>query len=184
MKLSPSPSPLPWPSSKPELHCSGTGLGAVGSGAEAVQREPQEAAGGAGGRHSASGHPSGALAEGICSKGTNIALCVTLAWGLNEASSLLQPAIEPVVHVTIVPREKFPLGHTVLKVNEQRELTYQFTRRYLQEQLLMVLAGPMHSPAATLTSFSAHTDLKPTPSLTLMRLANVSSHLDPVYRTA
>ena len=52
-----------------------------------------------------------------------------------------QPAVEPVVHVTIVPREKFPLGHTVLKVNEQRELTYQFTRRYLQEQLLMVLAG-------------------------------------------
>ena len=45
------------------------------------------------------------------------------------------------VHVTIVPREKFPLGQTVLKVNEQRELTYQFTRRYLQEQLLTVLAG-------------------------------------------
>ena len=52
-----------------------------------------------------------------------------------------QPAVEPVVHVTIVPREKFPLGQTVLKVNEQRELTYQFTRRYLQEQLLTVLAG-------------------------------------------
>ena len=59
--------------------------------------------------------------------------------------SLPQPAIEPVVHVTIVPREKFPLGHTVLKVNEQRELTYQFTRRYLQEQLLMVLSGASHT---------------------------------------
>ena len=53
----------------------------------------------------------------------------------------LQPAVEPVVHVTIVPREKFPLGQTVLKANEQRELTHLFTRRYLQEQLLMVLAG-------------------------------------------
>jgi hypothetical protein len=57
-----------------------------------------------------------------------------------------------VVHVTIVPREKFPLGHTVLKVNEQRELTYQFTRRYLQEQLLMVLAGAFAPPGCeTLT---------------------------------
>jgi hypothetical protein len=43
--------------------------------------------------------------------------------------------------VTIVPREKYPMGHTVLKVNEQRELTNMFTRRYLEEQLLMVLAG-------------------------------------------
>ena len=53
----------------------------------------------------------------------------------------LQPAIEPVVKVTIMPREKYPLGQTVLKVNEQRELTHLFTRRYLEEQLLMVLAG-------------------------------------------
>lgn len=53
----------------------------------------------------------------------------------------LLPAIEPVMHVTIEPREKHPLGQTVLKVNEQRELTRLFTRRYLQEQLLTVLAG-------------------------------------------
>ena len=52
------------------------------------------------------------------------------------------------MHVTIVPREKFPLGQTVLKVNEQRELTYQFTRRYLQEQLLTVLAGTSSNAAA------------------------------------
>ena len=51
------------------------------------------------------------------------------------------PAIEPVVHVTIKPREKYPLGQTVLRVNEQRELTKQFTRQYLEEQLLTTLAG-------------------------------------------
>lgn len=56
-------------------------------------------------------------------------------------AATLQPAVEPVMHVTIVPREKFPLGQTVLKVNEERELTHLFTRRYLEEQLLMVLAG-------------------------------------------
>ena len=43
--------------------------------------------------------------------------------------------------MTIVPRDKFPLGQTVVKVNEQRELTNLFTRRYLEEQLLTVLAG-------------------------------------------
>ena len=61
------------------------------------------------------------------------------------------------MHVTIVPREKFPLGQTVLKVNEQRELTYQFTRRYLQEQLLTVLAGAQ-TFALTLVA-SASTEL-------------------------
>lgn len=53
----------------------------------------------------------------------------------------LLPAIEPVVHVTIKPREKHPLGQTVLRVNDQRELTKQFTRQYLEEQLLTTLAG-------------------------------------------
>lgn len=53
----------------------------------------------------------------------------------------LLPAIEPVANVTIQPREKFPLGQTVVKANEGRELTQAFTRRYLREQLLTVLAG-------------------------------------------
>ncbi len=43
--------------------------------------------------------------------------------------------------MTIKPREKYPLGQTVLRVNEQRELTKQFTRQYLEEQLLTALAG-------------------------------------------
>lgn len=43
--------------------------------------------------------------------------------------------------MTTVPREKYPLGQTVTKVNEQRERTRLFTRRYLEEQLLTVLAG-------------------------------------------
>jgi ATP-dependent Zn protease len=53
----------------------------------------------------------------------------------------LLPAIEPVTICTIVPREKHPLGQTVVKANEDRELTGLFTRRYLEEQLLTVLAG-------------------------------------------
>lgn len=53
----------------------------------------------------------------------------------------LLPAIEPVVVCTIVPREKYPLGHTVVKINEQRELTRMFTRAYLEQQLLTTLAG-------------------------------------------
>lgn len=53
----------------------------------------------------------------------------------------LLPAIEPVVLVTITPREKFPFGQTVVKANEGRELTQAFTKRYLEEQLITVLAG-------------------------------------------
>ncbi|KAL4447504.1 hypothetical protein ABPG75_004723 [Micractinium tetrahymenae] len=53
----------------------------------------------------------------------------------------LLPAIEPVTLCTIVPREKHPLGQTVVKANEDRELTGLFTKRYLEEQLLTVLAG-------------------------------------------
>lgn len=64
---------------------------------------------------------------------------------VQEASTALvctlMPAIEPVISVSIVPREKYPMGQTVLKVNEERELNLQFTRRYLEEQLLTVLAG-------------------------------------------
>ena len=43
------------------------------------------------------------------------------------------------LQVTIAPREKYPLGQTVLKVNEQRERTHMFTRRYLEEQLYTTL---------------------------------------------
>ena len=63
---------------------------------------------------------------------------------MEAATSLLctlLPSIEPVVQVTITPREKYPLGQTVVKANEGRELTQAFTKRYLEEQLLTVLAG-------------------------------------------
>lgn len=40
-----------------------------------------------------------------------------------------------------MPREKHPLGQTVVKANEHRELTGLFTRRYLEQQLLTLLAG-------------------------------------------
>jgi hypothetical protein len=53
----------------------------------------------------------------------------------------MQPSSNLHLQVTIVPREKYPLGQTVLLVNEQRERTQLFSRRYLEEQLLTVLAG-------------------------------------------
>ena len=45
------------------------------------------------------------------------------------------------MQVTIVPRERWPLGQTVVRVNEQRERTNLFTREYLEQQLRTVLAG-------------------------------------------
>ena len=51
------------------------------------------------------------------------------------------PTVERVEAVTVVPREKYPLGHTTLAVNEPRALTRMWTRRYLREQLLVELAG-------------------------------------------
>jgi len=53
----------------------------------------------------------------------------------------LLPAIEPVVYCSIEPREKNPLGQTVCKPDEGRQLTGLFTRRYLEQQMLTVLAG-------------------------------------------
>ncbi|KAI3429278.1 hypothetical protein D9Q98_005374 [Chlorella vulgaris] len=64
--------------------------------------------------------------------------------GMEAATALtctLLPAIEPVLTVTIVPREKNPLGQTVVKPDEGREMTGLWTRRYLEQQLLTVLSG-------------------------------------------
>ena len=57
------------------------------------------------------------------------------------------------LQVTIIPREKFPLGQTVVRVNEQRENTRQFTRRYLEEQIITVLAG-QHPCSVFIHSFA------------------------------
>eukprot|EP01025_Chloroclados_australasicus_P056094 TRINITY_DN6893_c2_g1_i1.p2 TRINITY_DN6893_c2_g1~~TRINITY_DN6893_c2_g1_i1.p2 ORF type:complete len:362 (-),score=92.60 TRINITY_DN6893_c2_g1_i1:193-1194(-) len=61
--------------------------------------------------------------------------------GSTALAATLQPAIEPVTKVSIVAREKNPMGMTVVKFNESRELTKLFTRTYLEQQLLVVLAG-------------------------------------------
>ena len=53
----------------------------------------------------------------------------------------LLPAIEPLTYVTIRPRDRRPLGQTVVRTNTQRERTMLYTQRYLKEQLLTVLAG-------------------------------------------
>ena len=54
-------------------------------------------------------------------------------------------AVTQVQKVTIAPHQKLPLGHMILDLNEGRELTGLFTRRYLLQQLRLVLAG---EPAA------------------------------------
>lgn len=43
--------------------------------------------------------------------------------------------------MTIQPREKQKVGHTSLKVSEERTLNNLFTRTYLEEQLQVALAG-------------------------------------------
>ncbi|KAK9821639.1 hypothetical protein WJX74_002762 [Apatococcus lobatus] len=53
----------------------------------------------------------------------------------------LMPAIEPVTLVSIQPRQNSPLGQTVVRTNEQRQYAELWTRRYLEEQLITVLAG-------------------------------------------
>lgn len=63
-----------------------------------------------------------------------VSLCQS-PWGVDVRPS------HDMLQVTIAPREKYPLGQTVLKVNEQRERTHMFTRHYLEEQLHTVLAG-------------------------------------------
>lgn len=60
----------------------------------------------------------------------------------------LLPAIEPLTYVTIRPRDRRPLGQTVVRTNTQRERTMLYTQRYLKEQLLTVLAGE-NSPWVT-----------------------------------
>lgn len=57
----------------------------------------------------------------------------------------LMPAIEPVTLVSIQPRQNSPLGQTVVRTNEQRQYAELWTRRYLEEQLITVLAGRLLS---------------------------------------
>jgi cell division protease FtsH len=63
---------------------------------------------------------------------------------LESATSLaasLLPAIEDVWTVSIVPRENYSFGKTVLKFEQNRSEFFHFTRNYLEEQLVMELAG-------------------------------------------
>lgn len=87
--------------------------------------------------------------------------CRVMNCRLNAASICLQ--------VTIVPREKFPLGQTIVQVNEQREATKQFTRRYLEEQIITALAG---TPLARTTAARAPAG---PPSQILLQAAVMSS---------
>jgi len=64
---------------------------------------------------------------------------------LQEAATALAvtllPALEPVVEVTIRPRQKFGHGQTVVALNEGRQATGLWSRRYLREQAISLLAG-------------------------------------------
>ena len=57
--------------------------------------------------------------------------------GATALAASLLPSLEVVEECTVVPREKYPLGHTTLTADESRELTRQWTRRYLREQMVM-----------------------------------------------
>lgn len=64
---------------------------------------------------------------------------------LQEAATALaitlSPAMEPVVETTIRPRQKHALGHTVVATNPHRTRTGLWTRRYLREQAVTMVAG-------------------------------------------
>jgi cell division protease FtsH len=64
---------------------------------------------------------------------------------LQEAATALavtlMPALEPVVEVTIRPRQKFGHGQTVVAQHAGRQATGLWTRRYLREQMTTLLAG-------------------------------------------
>lgn len=60
--------------------------------------------------------------------------------GFSLVASLL-PAIEAVEYATIVPYDGFPTGRTVLERHRDRVESDVYTKRYLTEQLLLVLAG-------------------------------------------
>ena len=72
-------------------------------------------------------------------------------WGERHGASARAAAAQ----VTVVPREKYPLGQTVTRVNEQRERTQMWSRRYLEEQLLTVLAGMLALPLPPVTGGAA-----------------------------
>ncbi len=76
-------------------------------------------------------------------------------WALRSS---MQLRLASEMQVTIAPREKYPLGQTVLKVNEQRERTHMFTRRYLEEQLYTVLAGMTHTHKSAAAALEAVAD--------------------------
>ncbi|KAI8462879.1 MAG: P-loop containing nucleoside triphosphate hydrolase protein [Monoraphidium minutum] len=59
---------------------------------------------------------------------------------ISLAATLL-PAIERVERVTIAPSAKSPIGRTVLEPNIARYTTGVWTKAYLQQQLLVALAG-------------------------------------------
>lgn len=70
-------------------------------------------------------------------------LCPTSIPGreTDDLTPVLQNNVLQVQKVTIASYQKLPLGHMVLALNEGRELAGFFTRRYLLEQLRLVLAG-------------------------------------------
>ena len=53
---------------------------------------------------------------------------------------LLSPPLERLLEVTIVPRDKWPYGQTVLESDEDREKAALFTRSYLLAQLVAALS--------------------------------------------
>jgi cell division protease FtsH len=63
---------------------------------------------------------------------------------IEAAASLvitLTPGLEPVIFSTVVPRDRFPVGRTVISADPTREETGTVSRAYLEAQLTALLAG-------------------------------------------
>merc|ERR1711862_738659 len=56
-------------------------------------------------------------------------------------TAYLLPHIEDVFAVTIIPRERHSFGKTIFKFDENRTNHAQYSRNYLQDKLVVELAG-------------------------------------------
>merc|ERR1712050_656162 len=71
----------------------------------------------------------------------NINRRIALSESATALSAALLPSIEEVRTVTIIPRENYIYRKTVIKSEQDTTTFFKFTRDYLDDQLVMTLAG-------------------------------------------
>ena len=80
---------------------------------------------------------------------------IALCRALDHTQPFVSDSLNCFQQVTTVPRERNPLGQTVVKIDEDRERNNLYSRQYLEQQLMTVLAGA-GSLLLTLEPVSVH----------------------------